>query len=366
MVQGYYSSGWATTGEPAAAATGASPMSSPAAKKEGSVASSAEKEEITTMSFLRWKEELQNRLIVEQEKRQSDERKQFKQEEDAKFWQRQQEMHQRITEDFGNSKGEIEAVKEANLARATEYKADLEVMKERIAYQRDEWRQFGNELTVKHGTEQVERTRARLAESLEAKAELGRLVKRETETNNKSIQTQRAEFQEHMHAHVEELKKDKIGKLDEALQYSFEQKKSMVDEVRQVEDKWKSLTLAEREAFLNHAHDNHEKNDIAKEQMRASRNELIKRNHAIAETEREKKQADATVITSKKSKEELAKKALRDGVYSSRYVSPDKTRAIRMATRSKSPQKMARDHGLIFAPDVTDTASPYRMPKREW
>ena len=64
---------------------------------------------------------------------------------------------------------EVEAVRQSNLTRGAEYKAELEEMKEMAAQQREEWMQFGHELTVQHGPEQAERTKARLAETAEAK-----------------------------------------------------------------------------------------------------------------------------------------------------------------------------------------------------
>ena len=60
-------------------------------------------------------------------------------------------------------------MRQANLTRGAEYKAELEEMKEMAAQQREEWMQFGHELTVQHGPEQAERTKARLAETAEAK-----------------------------------------------------------------------------------------------------------------------------------------------------------------------------------------------------
>jgi len=247
------------------------------------------------------------------------------------------------------------------LERGREYQADLHEMRQKIAYQKEEWRDFGHELTVQHGTEQVERTRARIAESLEVKAEAGRQVKIETDVNNKAIRNERITNLEQKHKYVEALKREKIGKLEESLQYMYEQKRGMVDEVRRVEDKWSSLTKAERDSFLIHAHQNHEKNDSAKEHMRASRKDLIKKNHAVASTERARKEEDAVAITKKKHEEDLAKKAVRDGVYSHRWASPEKTRVMRQASRSKSPQKIARDAGLVVSPLLPDAPSPYRM-----
>ena len=186
--------------------------------EEPGAASSADEEQISEMAFLRWKTELQNRLIVEQEKRLADERKAYKQREDAKFNERKQNLHARTSEEFGNSKQIIETLREANLERGREYQADLHEMRQKIAYQKEEWRDFGHELTVQHGTEQVERTRARIAESLEVKAEAGRQVKIETDVNNKAIRNERITNLEQKHKYVEALKREKIGKLEESLQ----------------------------------------------------------------------------------------------------------------------------------------------------
>ena len=56
-----------------------------------------------------------------------------------------------------------------------------------------------------------------------------------------------------------------------------------------------------------------------------------------------------------------ADRALRDGVYSARFASPEKSRAMARASRSKSPEKAARDMGLVEAPP-RDPPSPYKMP----
>ena len=54
-------------------------------------------------------------------------------------------------------------------------------------------------------------------------------------------------------------------------------------EVRRTERKWKSLSKQEREAFLSHAHENHEKNDYTKEHMREARKEIVKKNQEVAD-----------------------------------------------------------------------------------
>ena len=86
--------------------------------------------EVTEAAFSRWKVELQNKLIVEQEKEFSRERLQYKQHENSKFWERKQALHKKTADQFGKAKMEVEAVRQANLTRGAEYKAELEEMKE--------------------------------------------------------------------------------------------------------------------------------------------------------------------------------------------------------------------------------------------
>ena len=69
---------------------------------------------------------------------------------------------------------------------------------------------------------------------------------------------------------------------EEAKNFSFHQKEEKGGEVRRTERKWKSLSKQEREAFLAHAHENHEKNDYTKEHMREARKEVVKRNQEYA------------------------------------------------------------------------------------
>ncbi len=59
--------------------------------------------------------------------------------------------------------------------------------------------------------------------------------------------------------------------------------------MRRTERKWKSLSKQEREAFLTHAHENHEKNDTTKEHMRDMRQEIVRRNTERAAEERNRK-----------------------------------------------------------------------------
>ena len=94
--------------------------------------------EVTEAAFSRWKVELTAKLLVEQEKALAHERKQYKQHEDSKFWERKQMLHKKTADQFGKAKMEVEAVRQANLTRGAEYKAELEEMKEMAAQQREE------------------------------------------------------------------------------------------------------------------------------------------------------------------------------------------------------------------------------------
>lgn len=245
--------------------------------------------EVTEAAFSRWRVELQNKLIVEQEKASQEERRQYKQREDSKYWERKQQLHKKTADQFGKAKMEVEAIRQANLTRGAEYKAELEEMKEMAAQQREEWMQLGHELTVQHGPEQMERTKARLAEAAEQKAEQGRQVKQTAQLNNKARHVQRTNALEQKRAIVEGTKNREFSAAEESKNYSFHQKEEMGGEVRRTERKWKSLSKQERDQFLSHAQDNHEKNDSTKEHMRDARKDIIKKRSEAASALRERK-----------------------------------------------------------------------------
>lgn len=311
--------------------------------------------EVTEAAFSRWKVELQNKLIVEQEKLMCAERKKYKAHEDGKFWERKQALHKKTADQFGKAKMEVEAVRQANLTRGAEYKAELEEMKEMAAQQREEWMQFGHELTVQHGPEQAERTKARLAETAEAKAEMGRQVKQEAQLNNKQRHTQRTNRLEEKRELVESTKQEEFSVPEEAKNFSFHQKEEKGGEVRRTERKWKSLSKQEREAFLAHAHENHEKNDFTKEHMREARKEIIKRNQEVAGEERERKVKDAMEATEKKEQIEAAKRAVRDSMYTARYADPNKAKVM--------AQSLAEAAALtgVSSQITPPPPSPYRL-----
>jgi len=334
------------SGPPRATGAGRSPKQSPLAAGAPS--------EVTEAAFSRWKVELQNKLIVEQEKEAQRERLQYKQHEDGKFWERKQSLHKKTADQFGKSKMEVEAVRQANLTRGAEYKAELEEMKEMAAQQREEWMQFGHELTVQHGPEQMERTKARLAETAESKAEQGRQVKQVAQLNNKQRHVQRANRLDEKRALVETTKHKEFSGPEESKNYSFHQKEEAGGEVRRTERRWKSLSKQEREAFLTHAHENHEKNDFTKEHMRDTRKDIIKRNGEHAGAERERKVEDAMKIAEMREGTVNQKRELRDAMYTSRYADAEKTKLM-----SQPLQEAAAITGLTLQPP---SASPqYRL-----
>ena len=358
--------------------------------------------ELSSLAFLHWKVELQNKLIVSQEKRHAEERKTYKANEDAKFWERKQALHRKTSADFGNSKDIVRDMHADNIARGNEYKKELEQFKQLVMHEREEWAQFGHELTIQHGTEQAERTKARLAETADMKAEMGRQVRKEEQDWDKQIATQRHTFLVNAKEHVTDLKRDKIGKTDDAMRYALTQRKNKVASVQRTERKWKSLTKQEvrrateagtlhraflavpfslclsrygpsaeapavrslvrqRDNFLGHAHDNHLKNDSCKEQMRTARKELVRRNNQTAREERERKEEDAAIIIEKKTQFGKAKRTARDKVFAERSISPDQMALYRRLSRSPSPEKAARDAGFIM-PLPESGPSPYRLP----
>ena len=316
---------------------------------------------MSALAFLNWKVGLQNRLIVEQEKRKHQERKLFKNNEDTKYQERKQALHKKVGEDFGNSKTTVDQIHEANRQRGLEYRQALEQMNKMVMHDREEWAQFGHELTIMHGTEQAERTKARIAEASEQKAEMGRQVRQEEQSWDKQVATQRHSWLAHAKEHVHTLKQDKIGKTDDAMRYALTQRKNKVASVQRTERRWKSLTKQERDAFLGHAHENHEKNDLTKDHMREARKELVRKNNQAYRDERQLKEDNAARIGEKKKEIGKAKRTARDKIFTERSVSADKLALYRELSRSPSPEKMAREAGLIIAlPD--EAPSPYKLP----
>jgi hypothetical protein len=208
--------------------------------------------DITEAAFSRWKVELQNKLIVEQEKQAHRDRLQYKKHEDSKYWERKQALCKKTVDQFGKAKLEMEAIRQANLTRGAEYKAELEEMKEMAAAQREEWMQFGHELTVQHGPEQTERTRARLAETAELKSEQGRQVKQLSQANKKQRHVQRTARLEEKRQIVESTKQQLFGSAEEAKNFAFHQREEIGGEVRRTEPaaNHEKLSLSQRARTL--------------------------------------------------------------------------------------------------------------------
>lgn len=319
-----------------------------------------EDELVSELAYSRWKVEMSNKLIVDQEKSAMTERKAYKAREDSKLWKHKTDLHRKVGEEFGLSKVSVEAVHNVNLDRGREYKAQLEEYKMMVAHRKEEWAGYGHELTLKHGQDQAERTKNSLAESIDTKREMGMMVKVEMEHQAKIVATQRGHWLEEKRQHVAQEKERKIGKVDAAMRNMYEGKREQVDRVRRIEDRWRQLSKADRDNFLHHAAENHEKNNFTKEQMREARKELARSNHRDVQIERSRKEAHAQLIASKKAEHVEAKRAVRDGVYSTRFASPERSRAMARASRSKSPEKAARDYGLVAAPPKSPP-SPYKI-----
>jgi len=187
--------------------------------------------------------------------------------------------------------------------------------------------------------------------------EMGRQVKQVAQLNNKQRHVQRTNRLDEKRQIVETTKHKEFSNPEESKNFSFHQKEEMGGEVRRTERRWKSLNKQEREAFLTHAHENHEKNDFTKEHMRDMRKEIIKKNAEIANAERERKVEDAMKITEKKEEKEQANRALRDSMYTARYAEPEKAKLM-----SQPTQEAAAIAGVMVQPSVPTAVSPYRLP----
>ena len=226
---------------------------------------------VSQMGWLRWIVEIQNRLTVWWEKRDADERKQFKETEERVFMERKLALHKKTQDEFGNAKHQKMLSEQEKLARGNEYKAELQEWKALKNLQEDEWKAHGHELTMVHGKQQAENNRKSLQESFDIKAEKGREVKREEEQLREQLGAQQEKGLQERQQLVKELTAQKVGKYAEAMQYMFNHKKNAVKEVQDLEEKWKSMSRREREAFHARAAHNHEVNDKAKESMREVR-----------------------------------------------------------------------------------------------
>ena len=185
------------------------------------VAASPEKADdgpLGLMGFVRWVVSLQNRLIATWVQEEKEERKLFKAQEDAKFMERKAELHKRTQDEFGNAKKQVQQLVQTNLMKGSEYKEELDLMKEKISNDRDDWAYHGHILTVVHGSEQADRNRMRKEELAFQKAELGRQVKQESQEFRKRSDIERSTGLEQARQNVRELRHEKEGKIEEALE----------------------------------------------------------------------------------------------------------------------------------------------------
>jgi len=94
-------------------------------------------------AFARYKVELANKAMVEREKEADEARKAFREQEQARLWEHKQELHRKTGEEFGHTKQTVEEVRQANRQKAVEYKQELELMRETVRNQSEDWAQFG-------------------------------------------------------------------------------------------------------------------------------------------------------------------------------------------------------------------------------
>lgn len=153
-------------------------------------------------------------------------------------------------------------------------------------------------------------------------------------------------------------------------QYHLDQKRGTASATRTTEDEWRRLEQSGKDAFARRAAENHERNDLDKEHMRDARRQLIKKNNEVAWTERRLKQEHASAIVQSRSTTEGAKRAVRDTVFSQRFVSADKSRFMRESVSSLSAEKIEQTAmllGIIKEPPQRPNelvGSPYRLGSR--
>ena len=129
---------------------------------------------------------------------------------------------------------------------------------------------------------------------------------------------------------------------EESKNFSFHQKEEKGGEVRRTERKWKSLSKQEREAFLAHAHENHERNDSTKEKMREARKDIVKKNQESAAEERTRKVNNKMQEAKEAEEASEAKRAMRDARYTSRYVTPEKAKIMGFSQSEAPPRRASR------------------------
>lgn len=312
-------------------------------------------------AFAKWKVGLENRMVVDSEKERQKERRDFKAREDARFWTRKQDLHRKTTEGFRDTKAIVAEVHASNHEKAEMYKVELELMKETVRNQNDEWAQFGHELALEFGTEQAERTKQSAVESVKEKARKGEEVRQEEKRWLDKLATQRGEQLEEARQHVLNQKADAARHSGVATAYALQQRQAKVGSVKRTEREWKDLTSKEREAFLEHAQQNRDKASSTTEQMRTARKDLVKTNNSDARKERQRKEDDEQVIAKRRAENAGAKQVVHDQVCTERRISPEKLRAMKEVARAKSPKKRAQKAAAIASLPPQPPPSPYKL-----
>jgi len=115
----------------------------------------------TTMHWVSWLVELQNNITVWWQKRELEERKAFKEQEDAKWAAKKKETHRLTHMHDGIAKAEMERIRKERQQQGNEMKSELKVMEGEIKALKEEWKAHGHELQEKHGYEQTKRIKQR-------------------------------------------------------------------------------------------------------------------------------------------------------------------------------------------------------------
>ena len=350
------SAGYVRTGSAEGAST-----SMASSRRGGSTARSPEvaAESMSEPQYIRWKMELQNKMIVDEQKRQEDERRKFKEREDARFWKRKQELHRRTSEEFGNAKHVVEELTSRNHKQAEEYKRQLALMKTARQSQRDEWTSFGHERVEKYGQAQIDRLKEAEVACVEAKRGKGLAVRREEKRLERQLASQRAEMLEEARQHVTKLKEEKIGKTEESMSFALRNRQAAVDQVKRTEAKWRATAKQEKEEHLQRAHQNARSAKNTNDSMRSSRETLTSSHNRAVREERQRKEKDAQLIAQRRAEHDDYKKKVHDSVFAQRRLSPDKQRQVTEVSRAPSTKKAAKKAGLI-AP-TGRSPSPYKL-----
>ena len=323
----------------------------------------------TSMSFFQWVTELQNQVIALWERRDAEERRAFKAKEDARFNEMKRNLHQKTAVQFGNAKARVQLLHEENLQRGQEVKKEQLEMRQVVQAEREQWIHHGHEIIMQHGRDQAARTKQALAESTGMKADQGRHVRLEGIQLGKEIYQHRSAELGHKRSHVQELKREAAGKVDESMTYAYNNKKETVREVRRVEDKWRYLSKTQSATFRAHATELHHQNDKTKEHARQVHTDLVKTKGEAVGTERQLKQAHSGQIAEKRTAVESSKKVVRDAIFAARFVSSEKTKLMLASKQLRSPEKMEQTAfvlGLVDSPESNTAAratSPYRLKK---